>query len=91
MVVPAIVWIIAALIRRLNSATTTDIFPLPQVDNSLDQLSNSQYFTTFDLAAGYWQVLVDPKSHEKTAFVTHSGLFEFSELHYRMHPQCSRG
>ena len=32
------------------------------------------------LAAGYWQVLVDPRSREKTAFVTHSGLFEFSVM-----------
>ena len=50
------------------------------MDDSLDQLSNSKYFTTLDLAAGYWQVLVDPPSREKTAFVTHSGLFEFSVM-----------
>ena len=66
--------------RRLNAVTKTDVFPLPRVDDSLDQLSNSRYFTTLDLAAGYWQVLVEPKSREKTAFVTHSGLFEFSVM-----------
>ena len=66
--------------RHLNSVTKTDVFPLPRVDDSLDLLSNSQYFTTLDLAASYWQVLVDPKSHKKTAFVTHSGLFEFSVM-----------
>ena len=49
----------------------TDVFPLPRVDDSL---------TTLDLASGYWQVLVDDKSHEKTAFVTHSGLYEFSVM-----------
>ena len=38
--------------RRINSVTKTDVFPLPPVDDSLDQLSNSQYFTTLDLAAG---------------------------------------
>ena len=59
---------------RLNSATKTDVFPLPRVDDSLDQFSKSRYFTTLDLAAGYWQVLVEPKSCEKTAFVTHSTL-----------------
>ena len=64
--------------RRLNSVTKTDAFPFPRVDDSLHQLANSQYFTTLDLTAGYWQVLVDPKSHEKTAFVTHSRLFKFS-------------
>ena len=66
--------------RHLNSVTKTGVFPLPRVDDSLDQLSNSRYFTTLDLAAGYWQVLVEPKSREKTAFVTHSGLFEFSVM-----------
>lgn len=66
--------------RRLNAATKPDVFPLPRVDDSLDQLSNSKYFTTLDLAAGYWQVLVDPPSREKTAFVTDSGLFEFSVM-----------
>ena len=66
--------------RRLNAVTKTDVFPLPRVDDSLDQLSHSRYFTTLDLASGYWQVLVDPVSKEKTAFVTHSGLFEFSVM-----------
>ena len=50
------------------------------MDDSLDQLSKSRYFTTLDLAGGYWQVLVEPRSREKTVFVTHSGLFEFSVM-----------
>ena len=66
--------------QRLNAVTKSDVFPLPRVDDSLDQLANSTYFTTLDLAGGYWQVLVDPPSREKTAFVTHSGLFEFSVM-----------
>ena len=43
----------------------------------LDQLGEAQYFTTLDLAAGYWQVRISNASREKTAFVTHQGLFEF--------------
>jgi hypothetical protein len=61
--------------RHLNATTKPDVFPLPRVDDSLDQLSRSKYFTTLDLAAGYWQVLVDPPSREKTAFITHSWSF----------------
>ena len=63
--------------RQLNAVTKMDVFPLPRVDDSLDLLANSTFFTTLDLATGYWQVKVSPESREKTAFVTHSGLYEF--------------
>ena len=57
-----------------------DVFPLPRIDDSLDLLADSKYFTTLDLAAGYWQVRMSPESQEKTAFVTHSGLYEFAVM-----------
>lgn len=63
--------------RRLNAVTKLDVFPLPRIDDSLDLLSRSKYFSTLDLASGYWQVAMDDDSREKTAFVTHSGLYEF--------------
>ena len=63
--------------RRLNSITKMDVFPLPRVDESLDLLSESRYFSTLDLSSGYWQVKMDQESVEKTAFTTHSGLYEF--------------
>jgi len=63
--------------RGLNSVTKLDKFPLPRIDDLLDQLGKSCYFTTLDLASGYWQIRVDKASREKTAFVTHEGLFEF--------------
>ena len=46
----------------------------------LDQLGRSKFFSTLDLAAGYWQVQVHPESREKTAFITHQGLYEFSVM-----------
>jgi hypothetical protein len=63
--------------RRLNEVTHKDAYPLPKIDESLDGLSGSQWFSTLDLAAGYWQVEVDPNDRPKTAFTTGTGLFQF--------------
>ena len=36
-----------------------------------------QYFTSLDLKSGYWQIELHPSAQEKSAFVTHYGLYEF--------------
>ena len=54
--------------RRLNSITMLDTFPLSRVYDSLDLLAKMKYFSTLDLASGYWQVGMDPESQPKTAF-----------------------
>ena len=63
--------------RALNSVTKPDRFPLPRIDDLLDQLGESKYFSTIDLASGFWQIRMHPAAKEKTAFVTHQGLYEF--------------
>jgi len=63
--------------RKLNMVTKADKYPLPRIDDLLDQLGKAQYFSTLDLAAGYWQIRVDEDSQEKTAFTTQQGLYEF--------------
>ena len=66
--------------RRLNSCTLQDAYPLPRIDESLDQLSGSTWFSTLDLCSGYWQVEMDPADKAKTAFTTRQGLFEFNVM-----------
>ncbi len=64
--------------RRLNEATRKDAYPLPRIDDSLDTLAGSRWFSTMDLVSGYWQVSMAPEDREKTAFSTHRGLFQFT-------------
>ena len=66
--------------RRLNSITRKDVYPLPRIDDILDTLGETCYFSTLDLCSGYWQIELDPESRPKSAFVTHRGLHEFVRL-----------
>ena len=51
--------------RKLNSVTKADTFPLPRIDDLLDELCKSEYFSTLDFAAGFWQIKVHSPSQEK--------------------------
>ena len=62
--------------RHLNAVTRKDVFPIPRIDDLLDQLKG-KVFSTLDARCGYWQIKVKEESREKTAFVTFDGLYEF--------------
>ena len=55
--------------RALNAVTKSDLYPLPRIDDLLDQLGEARFFSTLDLASGYWQIPVSQDAIEKTAFV----------------------
>ncbi|CAG2224863.1 Retrovirus-related Pol polyprotein from transposon 297 [Mytilus edulis] len=76
--------------RVLNLHTLKDSYPLPRIDSSLDSLGNNKWFSTIDLASGYWQVLVDEKDRPKTAFSCHKGLFQFKVMPFGLcnAPSC---
>jgi hypothetical protein len=63
--------------RKLNNVTKKDAYPLPRIKDCLDALNRSRWFSTLNLASGYWQVAMEEVDMENTAFQTHLGLFEF--------------
>lgn len=68
--------------RHLNTVTVKNRFPLPVIDELLDELAGSKFFTTLDLWSGYHQIRMKPEDEHKTAFKTHHGHFEFRVLSY---------
>ncbi len=70
--------------RKVNEVTRKDAYPLPQIDDTLDALRGSEYFSTLDLYSGYWQVKMDPADIDKTAFVTGQGLFRFTVMPFSL-------
>ena len=72
--------------RRLNLAMVKDAYPLPRIDSdTLDMLAYKRWFSTLDLASGYWQVSLSPEARCKTAFATHSGLFQFRVMPFGLY------
>ena len=63
--------------RRLNAITKKDSYPLPRIDDALDHITGSSWFSSLDLRSGYWQVELAPEARPKTAFSFGQGLWQF--------------
>ncbi|GFT78961.1 hypothetical protein TNCV_3093451 [Trichonephila clavipes] len=66
--------------RRVNKITKKDVYHSPRIDDALDKLSGASLFSTLDFKAGYWQIEVDERYREKTAFITPDGLYKFKVI-----------
>ena len=75
--------------RALNKQVAPDRFPLPLVSDVLDSLSGTAFFTTLDLRSGFWQIPLTEDARSKTAFITHSGLYEWKTLPFGLNNSSS--
>ena len=73
-------WRMVCDYRKINLVSLTDCHPLPRIDDSIDALRGSGFFSTIDLAGAFWQVEMNPQSKHKTAFSTGDGLYQWKVM-----------
>ena len=68
--------------RKVNAVSTSYVYPIPCIDDLIDELGQAKFITTLDLHVthGYWQVPVAEEHCQKTAFITPYGLYQFRNM-----------
>jgi hypothetical protein len=77
-------WRLCVDYRHLNAIIVKNKYPLPVIDELLDELARAQWFTSLDLRSGYHQIRIWQCDEYKTAFQTHHGHFEYKVMPYGM-------
>ena len=67
-------------LKRLNESVLREVFPLPEVDDALAQLSGAKIFTKLDANSGFWQIPLSDESRLLTTFITPFGRYCFNKL-----------
>lgn len=71
-------WRLCVDFRRLNALTVKAKYPLPVIEELLEELQGASWFSTLDLCSGFHQIRMAIGDEMKTAFQTHSGHYEYS-------------
>src|SRR3954467_6852826 len=66
--------------RPLNVVTIKNNYPLPRINDIIDQLSGATVFSKMDLRSGYHQIKICKEDIPKTAFTTRYGLYEYTVM-----------
>lgn len=66
--------------RALNKVTVRDIFPIPNINDTVNQFGHSSIFSTFDITSAYHQISIEESDKQKTAFSTPDGHWEFNKM-----------
>ena len=69
---------IACDYRYLNSFTVGGAFPMSTIEDVLRKIGSGRFISVFDAKSGYWPVPVKEEDRRLTAFVTHDGLYEWT-------------
>ena len=75
--------------KRLNAVTVKDAYPLPNINNMLNRLSNAKIFSKLDLTHGYWQIPLSERSRKYTAFASEAGFHQFRVLPMGLTNACA--
>jgi hypothetical protein len=68
--------------HQLNALTVKGQYPVPIIDELLDELHQASWFSSLDLCAGFHQIPMDPADCFKTSFQTHVGYYEFCVMSF---------
>lgn len=66
--------------RKVNAVTKPDSFPLPRMEDCVDQVGAAKFVSKFDLLKGYWQVPLTPRAREIASFITPTGLYSYTVM-----------
>ncbi|KAL1279270.1 hypothetical protein QQF64_025943 [Cirrhinus molitorella] len=70
--------------RKVNAVTVPDCFPLPRLEDCVDNLGSAKYVSKLDLLKGYWQVPLTPRASDISAFVTPDDFMQYCVMAFGM-------